>query len=214
MGRKRIASHPLVAAALAGAAAGLVLAALLLRSGDAAGMGTFTRSDGIFAAAALPARWWMGMMFGWVWRGSRASELLVMLALNGVVWTVALTALVRGLRRSARARWIAVESALAGTALAVLLWIVRLPELGPYDGARGLIVLAQLPGMALLTLNGYDTYLWDGTMTDGRYRPGPVTLLWLSIANALLVAATVRVARFTWRWMRTPLPRRRPVAEG
>jgi hypothetical protein len=129
------------------------------------------------------------------------------------VWTVALTTLGRRLLRSARTRRIALGSVVAGTALAVLIRIVGFPVYGPYDGAQGLIVLAQAPGIMLLTLNGYDTMMYDGAFADDLYRPGPVTLLLFSLANALLAAGYVVVARFTWRWIRAPMPRLDPVAE-
>lgn len=213
MRRRITASHPLVLAALAGAALGLLAAVLLLRFGDAPGAGT-TRSSLIFIVASLPTRSWMNMVFGWTWWANRAAEFMTMLTLNGVAWAVALTALGRGMRRSAPAPWIALGSALAGTAVAVLIWIVGFPVYGPYDGARGLIVLAQAPGIMLLSLNGYDTMMYDGTFAEDLYRPGPVTLLLFALANALLAAGYVVVARFTWRWIRAPMPRPGPVAEG
>jgi hypothetical protein len=211
--RRFAQSHPLVTATLAGAAAGLAVAMLLLQVVDSPG-GTLTRSNRIFTAAALPVRWWIGMVFGWVWHGSRTSEFLIILPLNGAAWATGLTALVHRVRRSARTRRIAVGSVLAGTALAVLLWTARVPLQGPYDGVRGLIFLAQIPGMMLLDLNGYGPYMYDGTAIEGLYRPGPVTLLLFSIANALLAVGFVSVARFTWLWIRMPMPRRGPVAEG
>lgn len=68
--------------------------------------------------------------------------------------------------------------------------------------------------MALLACNGYDPHMWNGAMTGGLFRPGPATLLWFSVANALLIAMLSRVAGFTWRWMRMPLSRRGPAAAG
>ena len=62
--RSRLIVRPLLVGALAGAAAGLLAALLLLRFGDSPGSGTFTRSNHIFALAALPARWWHGYLFG------------------------------------------------------------------------------------------------------------------------------------------------------
>jgi hypothetical protein len=212
MRRRITASHPLILAALAGAALGLVAAVLLLRFGDAPGAGT-TRSNRIFVVASLPMRSWMSMVFGWTWWENRAAEFATTLALNGVVWTVALTTLGRRLLRSARTRRIALGSVVAGTALAVLIRIVGFPVYGPYDGAQGLIVLAQAPGIMLLSLNGYDTMMYDGTFAEEVYRPGPVTLLLFSLANALLAAGYVVVARFTWRWIRAPMPRLDPVVE-
>lgn len=212
--RRFIASHPLLTAALVGAGAGLLAAVLLLWPGGALEPAAIVRANRIFATASLPVLWWHGHLFGWVWNGSRASEFLIILPLNGAAWATGLTALVRGLRRSAHVRRIAVGSALAGAALAVLVRIAGIPNVGLYDGVRGLITLAQCPGIMLLELNGYTTYMWDGGEIDGFYRPGPGTLLWFSFANALLVAAVARVARFTWRWIRMPIPRRGPVAEG
>ncbi|HEX2210137.1 MAG TPA: hypothetical protein VHG93_20850 [Longimicrobium sp.] len=89
--RRFIRSHPLLTAALGGAAIGLIAAVLLLRFGDAPGAGTFTRSSRIFAAASLPAGWWYHLVFGWAWKGSRASEFLAILPLNGAAWAVTLT---------------------------------------------------------------------------------------------------------------------------
>jgi hypothetical protein len=212
MRRRIAASHPLVLAALAGAALGLLTAVLLIRFGDAPGAGT-ERSNGIFIVASLPTRSWMNLVFGWGWWENRAAELMTMLTLNGAVWVVALTVLGRGMRRSAPFRWIALGGALAGTAVAILIRIVGFPVYGPYDGARGLIVLAQAPGIMLLSMNGYDTIRYDGTFAEDLYRPGPVTLLLFSLANALLAAGYLVVARFTWRWIRAPMPRRSPVAE-
>lgn len=136
-----------------------------------------------------------------------------MLTLNAAVWAVALTALGRRMLRSGLVRRAALGSALAGTAVAVLVRIAGFPGIGPYDGARGLIVLAQAPGIMLLGLNGYDTMMYDGTFVGGLFRPGPVTLLLFSLANALLAAWLVVAARFTWRWVRAPMPRPSPVAE-
>lgn len=213
MRRRVTASKPLILAALAGAALGLLAAVLLLRFGDAPGAGT-TRSNHIFVLASLPTRWWMSTVFGWTWWENRAAELTTMLTLNGVVWAVALTTLGRGMLRSASIRWVALGSALAGTAVAVLIRIAGFPVYGPYDGARGLIVLAQAPGIMLLSLNGYDTMMYDGSFARDLYRPGPITLLLFSLANALLAAGYVVVARFTWRWIRAPMPRGRPCRGG
>jgi hypothetical protein len=212
MRRRITASHPLILAALTGAALGLLAAVLLLRFGDAPGAGT-ERSNGIFIVASLPTGSWMSMVFGWTWWENRAAEFMTMLTLNGVVWAVALTALGLRLLRSARARRVALAGAVAGTALAVLIGVVGFPVYGPYDGVRGLTVLAQAPGIMLLSLNGYDTMMYDGTLAEEIYRPGPVTLLLFSLANALLAAGYVVVARFTCRWIRAPMPRPRPVAE-
>jgi hypothetical protein len=212
--RRRIAlSHPLVVAAVAGAALGVLGAVLLLRFGDPPGAG-FARSNQIFLMASLPTRRWMSMVFGWTWWENRAAEFLTMLTLNGAVWAVALTALGRGLLRSARLRRAAVGSLLTGTALAMLVWTVRVPLQGPYDGVQGLIFLAQIPGMMLLTLVGYDPYLYDGTEVGGLYQPGAVTLTLFALANTMLAAWFVAAARFTWQWIRMPMPRRGPVAEG
>jgi hypothetical protein len=211
--RRLAASHPLVTAAVSGAAAGLLAAVLLLY---AAGRGpdAYAWVAHAFPKMALPAQQWHGMLFGWVWNGSRQAEFLVILPLNGAAWALALTALGRALRRSP-ARRIAAGSAVAGTALAELVWTGGIPEMAEdWGGPRGLILLAQMPGMMLLAFNGYDTYMYDGTMVDGMFRPGPTTLLLFSAANALLAAGAARVAAFTWRWMRMPLPPRRPVEQG
>lgn len=207
---RRFASrHPLLTAALCGAVLGLVIAVLLLYVAGT-GRDRYAWVAHAFAKMSLPARWWHGMVFGWVWKGSREAEFLALLPLNGAAWGAGVTALARWLRRSSRARW----SAVAGTALAVLVWMVGMPVSGEWDGPGGLILLAQLPGVMLLGINGYDTYLYDGTWIDEIYRPGPVTLLLFSLANALLIAGIVRVGAFTWRWLRAPVPRRTPVQQG
>lgn len=206
------ASRPLILPALAGAALGLLAAVLLLRFGDGPGAGN-TRSNRIFLVASLPTRSWMNMVFGWTWWENRAAEFITMLTVNGAVWAGGLTALARGMRRSARVRRVAQASALAGTAVAVLIRIAGFPVYGPYDGAQGLIVLAQAPGIMLLGLNGYDSMMYDGTFIKDIYRPGPVTLLLFSLANTLLAAWFLVVGGFTWRWIRAPMPRLRPVAD-
>jgi hypothetical protein len=211
---RRFASrHPLLTAAFCGAALGLMTAVLLLYVAGT-GRDSYAWVAHAFPKTSLPARWWHGMVFGWVWNGRREAEFLVILPLNGAAWALALTALGRALRRGPRARQIAAGSAVAGTVLAVLGWRVGIPVLtNDWTGPRGLILLAQMPGMVLLAFNGYDTYLYDGTMVGEFFRPGPTTLLLFSAANALLMAGAARVAGFTWRWMRAPMPRRGPIEQ-
>lgn len=207
MRRRITASHPLVLAAVAGAALGLVAAVLVLTFGDPPGS---RRAYAIFYTISLPVSAWLNFA---TWSFGKTALFLTVLPVNGAAWGLALAALTRRLRGSVRARRIAAGSALAGTAVAVLIWIVGFPVYGPYEGVRGLIVLAQAPGIMLLNVNGYDTMMYDGTFAEDLYRPGPVTLLLFSLANALLAAGYVVVARFTWRWIRAPMPRPGPVAE-
>lgn len=188
----RIRVHALAAAALAGAAAGLLTAVLLLRM-------DVRMAGHTFAVVALPARWWHGYLFGWVWPGSDASELLAILPANGALWAVALTALVRRLRRSARARRIALGSALAGTAPALGVWRVGLPIFERPGGLEGVVFDLQLPGMMLLAINGYDGHLYDGSVVGRQFHPGPLTLLLLAGANTLLIALLVLASGF---WLR------------
>ena len=206
MRRRITAPHPLVLAAVAGAALGLIAAVLVLTFGDPPGS---RRAYAIFYTISLPVSAWLGSL---TWSFGKTAVFLTVLPLNGAVWGMALTVFVRGMLRSTRARRVTLASVLAGTVLAVLVWIAGFPVYGPYDGARGLIVLAQIPGIMLLGLNGYDTMMYDGTFVEDLYRPGPVTLLLFSLANALLAAGFVVAARFTWRWIRAPLPRPSPVA--
>ena len=102
---------------------------------------------------------------------------------------MALTALARRLRRSARARRLVLGSVLLGTALAVLVWMVRLPIYDYPGGLHGAIVHAQDPGRMLLAINGYDSYLYDGSVAGELFRPGPLTLLAFAGANAVLIGA-------------------------
>lgn len=200
--------NPLVTAAAAGAAPGLLAAVILLALEDPPG---WPRSYAIFHAIALPVSFWLSHV---TWTLSRTALFLTALPLSGAVWAVALISLRRGLRRNATFRRVAVGSALAGTALAMLVWMGGISNAGPYNGVQGLMFLAQIPGMTLLALMGYDTNLYDGTMIGGLYRPGPVTLPLFALANTLLAAGLAAVARFTWRWIRMPMPRRSPVADG
>lgn len=211
MRRRITASHPILLAALAGTALGLLGAVLLLAFSDPPGSGLLGRTWTVFYTVTLPVSHWLRPL---TWPLSLPAQILILMPVNGAAWGIALAALTRRLRGSVRARCIAAGSALAGTVLAVLVGIAGFPELGPYDGVRGLIVVAQAPGIMLLALNGYDTMMYDGTVVGGIYRPGPVTLLLFSLANALLAAWYAVVARFTWRWIRAPMPRPSPVAEG
>lgn len=210
--RRFAASHPLAASALAGATAGLAAAVLLLIVAGTPGTAAYAWAT--FHAVSLPVRPQIYSLFDWVWPGSRASEFLVILPLNGAAWGLGIAILARRLHRSVRARRIAASSAMAGTALAVLVAMIGFPETEPWDGPDGLILLAQLPGIALLTVAGYDTYWWDGSIVDGRFHPGRVTILLFSLANTLVIAGAARVAGFTRRWIRMPLPPRGRVAEG
>lgn len=212
--RRFAASHPLAASALAGATAGLAAAVLLLIVAGKPGTAAYAWAAHTFHAVSLPMGPQIYPLFGYTWPGSRASQFLVILALNGAAWGLGVAILARRLHRSVRARRILASSEMAGTALAVLVRMVGFPETEPWDGPGGLILLAQLPGAALLTLAGYGTYWWEGTFVDGRFHPGGVTILLFSLANTLVIAGAARVAGFTWRWIRTPLPPRGGVAEG
>ena len=208
------ALHPLAASALAGATAGLAAAVLLLIVAGEPGTAAYAWATHTFHAVSLPVGPQIYSLFGWTWPGSRASKFLVILSLNGAAWGLGITILARRLHRSVRARRIVAWSEIAGTALAMLVRMVGFPETAPWDGPGGLILLAQLPGAALLTMAGYDTYSWEGTFVDGRLHPRGVTILLFSLANTLVIAGTARVAGFTWRWARMPLPPRGRVAEG
>jgi hypothetical protein len=199
--------HPLATAALAGASAGLIAAVLLLVFGGQPGS---RGSYDVFYTISLPVSYWLRHV---TTTFSAAALLLIELPLSGAVWAIALTVLAGRSRHDARAWRVAVGSALAGTVLAVLIGIVGFSDRGPYDGVPGLIFLAQIPGMMLLGLIGYDPYMYEGRVVDEFIRLGPVTLLHFSLANTLLAAWFVAVARFTWRWIRAPMPRRGPVAE-
>lgn len=204
--------RPLLVAALAGAALGLLEAVLLLRFGH-------QYTGAIFAVAALPIRHWQAMVFGWVGDGSLATESLTLLPLNGALWAVALTALARLLRRSARARRITLASAIPGAALAIAVGVVGLP-IWESAGLRKLIFEYQVPGMVLLAMGGYEPYDYGGTSVDEQLHPDAFTLVLLAAANTLLVALLVLASRF-WRDLaRQALERRRrspasdPVAPG
>lgn len=212
--RRFAASHPLAASALAGATAGLAAAVLLLIVAGMPGTAGYAWAVHTFHDVSLPVRPQIYSLFGRVWPGSRASEFLVILALNGAAWGLGIAILARRLHRSVRARRIAASSEIAGAALAVLVRMVGFPMEERWDGPGGLILLAQLPGIMLLSVAGYDTYSWDGGVVDGRYHPGRVTILLFSLANTLVIAGAARVAAFTWRWIRMPLPPRGRVAEG
>jgi hypothetical protein len=212
--RRFAASHPLAASALAGATTGLAAAVLLLIVAGTPGTAAYAWAAHTSHAVSLPVGPQIYSLFDRVWPGSRASEFLVILPLNGAAWGLGIAILARRLHRSVRARRIAASSAMAGTALAVLVGMIGFPETEPWDGPGGLILLAQLPGAALLTMAGYDTYWWDGSTVDGRFHPGRVTILLFSLANTLVIAGAARVAGFTWRWIRMPLPPRGRVAES
>lgn len=185
-----IRRHPLLLAALAGAALGLLEAVLLLCFGG-------RNTGALFAVAALPARHWLGMVLGWGWPGSRTAEILTVLPVNGALWAVALTALVRLLRRSPRARRIMLASAVPGVALAIAVGFVGLPI---WDGVgmTKLIFEYQVPGMMLLAFGGYDPYLYGGSTVGEQIHPGAFALILFASANTLLISLLVLASK-VWR---------------
>ncbi|HEV3051454.1 MAG TPA: hypothetical protein VGX50_14215, partial [Longimicrobium sp.] len=139
--RRFAASHPLAAWALAGATAGLAAAVLLLTVPGKPGTAAYAWAAHTFYAVSLPMGPQIYSLFGYMWPGSRASEFLVILSLNGAAWGLGIAILARRLHRSVRARRIVAGSEIAGTALAMLVRMVGFPETEPWDGPGGLILL-------------------------------------------------------------------------
>ena len=127
-----------------------------------------------YTIAMLPGSYFLGNLTETF---TYTSELLAILTLSGALWAIALSALVGRLRRSVRARWVTAGSIIvAGTTLAMLVGMVGISGTGPYNGATGLIFLAQIPGMALLTAMSYEPLMYDGEFVNGLIRPGPMAL--------------------------------------